>query len=339
MAINPVMHAALKALSYPDLDIKRNYKLVRMATNATHVHLLGPLYKTWDHRVVCGDHAVPVRIYVPNQDVSERYLDESHPVLLFFHGGGWVTGNIDSYNKLCTNLSMATDHIVVSVDYRLAPEHRFPAGLEDCYAVAKEIYLRTWLLNATPGEVTMIGDSAGGNLAAAVALLARDRGEFKPPRQILLYPATGNDHHPETSPFDSVRENGTDYLLTSKRICDYMDLYQSSPDDRQNPYFAPMMADDLTGQPDTLIVTCEFDPLRDEGEAYGERLRAAGIPTEVHRIADALHGFFSLPPSFPQVQECYQIINRFLREGCAGTEAQGGGPRNEIDPENSGQME
>ena len=313
MAINPVMLAALKALSYPDLNIKKNYKLVRMATNAAHVHILKLFYRTWDHHVHCGDHEVPVRVYAPDQDITERYLDAGGPVLLFFHGGGWVTGNIDSYDKVCTNLAMATGHRVVSVDYRLAPEHRFPAGLEDCYAVAREAYLRPWLLHTSASEITMIGDSAGGNLAAAVSLLARERGEFRPARQIMLYPATWNDHNPETSPFDSVRENGTDYLLTAKRVCDYMDLYESSSKDRQNPLFAPLLEKDLSGQPDTLVVTCEFDPLRDEGEAFGVRLREAGNRVELHRIADALHGFFSLPPSFSQVQECLLVLNRFLR--------------------------
>lgn len=315
MAINKVMLAALKALSYPDIDIKKNYKLVRMVTNAVHVHVMKPFYRTWDHRISADGHDIPVRIFAPNQDVSERYLEESRPVLLFFHGGGWVTGNIDSYDKVCTNLAMATRHIVVSVDYRLAPEHRFPAGLEDCYAVARDCFLNTWRLNAKPEQITMIGDSAGGNLAAAVSLMARDRGEFQPSRQILLYPATGNDHQPATSPFDSIRENGEDYLLTAKRINDYMDLYMGGEEDLQNPYFAPLLAKDLSGQPDTLIVTAEYDPLRDEGEAYGEKLREAGNRVEIQRMPDALHGFFSLPPNFEQVQDCYRIINRFLLSG------------------------
>lgn len=313
MAINAVMKAALRALSYPDIDMKKNYKLVRAATNAAHVHMLRPFYKTWDHRVTCGDHAVPVRIYAPNQDVSERYLDTRRPVLLFFHGGGWVTGNIDSYDKVCTNLAVNTNHLVVSVDYRLAPESRFPAAVEDCYAVAKEAYLRTGLLNSSAEQVTLIGDSAGGNLAAAVSLMAKDRGEFTPPRQILIYPATANDHDPDSSPFDSIRENGTDYLLTAKRICEYMELYQSGEADLQSPYFAPLLASDLRGQPDTLVVTAEYDPLRDEGEAYAARLAEAGCYVESHRVADALHGFFSLPPNFSQVKECYGLINRFLR--------------------------
>ena len=111
-------------------------------------------------------------------------------MLLFFHGGGWVTGNIDSYDKVCTNMARLTRHIVVSVDYQLAPEYKFPAAPEDCYLVARELFLHSDLFGITPDQITLIGDSAGGNLAAVVSLMARDRGEFLPERRILLYPAT-----------------------------------------------------------------------------------------------------------------------------------------------------
>lgn len=304
MAISKIMRAALKALSYPDIDVKNNYKIERKVINVSHHHFLKCCYKTWDHKITYQDHDIPVRIFYPNNE-------NHHSVLLFFHGGGWVTGNIDSYNKVCTNMAKLTNHIVVSVDYRLAPEYRFPAGLEDCYAVAKEIFLNSKLLDIEVDEITLIGDSAGGNLAAALSLMARDRGEFTISRQILIYPATYFDHT-EKSPFASVVENGTDFLLTSKRICDYMDLYINSKDDYKNPYFAPLIATDLSNQPDTLIITAEFDPLRDEGEMYGKKLKRAGNNVKIFRIYDALHGFISLPSSFPQVKYGYQLINRFL---------------------------
>lgn len=307
MAINKAMRAALKALSYPDIDIKKNYKIQRQMINLTSRRIHSSCYKTWEHEVACGDHNVPVRIFALPQE------QEPQGLLLFFHGGGWVTGNIDSYDKVCTNMARLTGCMVVSADYRLAPEFRFPAAPEDCYAVAREIFSDTLLLGVEAKDVTLIGDSAGGNLAAAVSLMARDRGEFLPARQILIYPATYNNHTPD-SPYPSVTENGTDYLLTSKRICDYMELYMDSEDDLNNPYFAPLLAEDLSRQPKTLIITAEFDPLRDEGEAYGERLKQAGSRVEIHRIPDALHGFFSLPPRFAQVQKTYDIINCFLSE-------------------------
>ncbi|HAQ42064.1 MAG TPA: alpha/beta hydrolase [Clostridiales bacterium] len=304
MAINKVVRAALKAISYKDIDVKKNYMLHRNFVNLTHRHYLKPFFNTWDCAVDSDNHVIPVRIYSPDEEGE-------YPVLLFFHGGGWVTGNIDSYSKVCANMAMMTKHKVVSVDYRLAPEHPFPAGLEDCYQVAKAFITNKEINDK---DVTIIGDSAGGNLAAALSLLARDRKEFEIKRQILIYPSTYNDHS-ETSPFRSVHENGTEYLLTSKRICDYMDLYKSREEDINSQYFAPLLAKDMTNQPSTLIITAEFCPLRDEGEQYGRSLREAGNNVEIYRVKDGLHGFFTLPPRFPQVKLCYDIINSFLTRG------------------------
>ena len=310
MAINKVMRAALKALSYPDMDIKRTYRLQRKVINLTHYHFMKPFYRTWDHAVTNGDHDVPVRIFLPNQKGH-------YPILLFFHGGGWVTGNIDSYNKVCVHMAQITGHMVVSVDYALAPEHPFPAALEDCYAVAREIFLDTRLLDTPTDDITLIGDSAGANLAAALSLMARDRGEFTVAQQILIYPATYNDHSPHTR-FDSVRENGTDYLLTAKRVSDYMELYAGGdPQKLNDPYFAPLLAADLSRQPRTLVITAQYDPLRDEGEAYARALRDAGNTVMLYRMPGALHGYFSLPMRFKLVRRTYDMIDHFLNGDSA----------------------
>jgi acetyl esterase/lipase len=156
-----------------------------------------------------------------------------------------------------------------------------------------------------------MGDSAGGNLAAAVSLMAADRGEFRVGKQILLYPSTYNDHS-EASPFPSIRENGKGYLLTSKKISDFQNLYINNTQDLTSPYFAPLLSDSLEHQPKTLLITAEYDPLRDEGEAYGYKLRRFGNEVFIYRIKDALHGFFSLPLRFAHVKQCYQLINEFL---------------------------
>ena len=195
----------------------------------------------------------------------------------------------------------------------MGQQHRFPAAPEDCYAVARDIFTDLSLFMMTPRQITLIGDSAGANLAAAVSLMARDRGEFLPESQILIYPATAADHGPN-SPFPSVHENGEGYLLTAKHIEEYMSLYISSEQDRCNPYFAPLEASDLSRQPQTLILTAQYDPLRDEGEAYGERLKLAGNRVEMHRIPDALHGFFSRSPRTQAARQAYGYINRFLCE-------------------------
>lgn len=309
MAIHKAVHAALKALSYPDINLKRNYKMVRKIIDITHPRYVRPFYKEWNHKVFYQDHEIPVRIFSAEKEVRK-------PILLFFHGGGWVTGNINSYNKVCAHMARLTKHTVVSVDYRLAPEHRFPAAPEDCYYVTKEIFLHAEkLFGIKQNQITLIGDSAGGNLAAVVSLMARDRGEFLPCRQILIYPATNNDFT-ENSPYPSITENGTDYLLTRKKLCDYMELYQSRKEDRNNPYFAPLLAEDLYHQPDTLIITAELDPLRDEGEAYGRRLEEYGNHVRMYRVPDGVHGFFSLTPRWSKILECYEWINDFLSEDC-----------------------
>lgn len=310
MAINKAMRTVLKALSYGDIHVASS----RAFANIKAIDPLKPFYKTIDTKIYSDGYEVPTRIYLPAEDVAfQEEKDHAVPVLLFLHGGGWVTESVDTYDRVCAAMAKNTGHIVVSVGYRLAPEHPFPAALHDCYAVAKALFANRFLLNTNAESITLIGDSAGGNLAAALSLLAKERGEFMPQQQILIYPAVSNDYS-ETSPFPSVMENGTDFLLTRQKLSQYLDLYAGRPEDRNNPYFAPILAPDLTQQPRTLILTAQFDPLRDEGEAYGQRLREAGNEVSVHRLADALHGFFALGTKYRTVEESYAIINTFLKQ-------------------------
>lgn len=306
MPISKVMRAALRAISRHDPDLQQNYQRTRKLFDAAHPPLANP-YTIWDRHLEREGHPIPVRIFLPETGLPDH-------VIVFFHGGGWVTGGIDSYTTVCARTANLCQSIVVSVDYQLAPEHPFPAGLEDCYAVAKEVFFDCKSFGLDSDHVVLMGDSAGGNLTAAVSLLARDRSAFFPRKQILIYPATYNNHG-ENSPYASVRENGTDYLLTSKKVRDYMTLYAGdNPESWQSPYFAPLLANDLSIQPSTLILSAEFCPLRDEGEAYGERLYQAGNLVRVHRIHNALHGYFSLPTAFAPVRRSYQLINNFLKE-------------------------
>lgn len=309
MAINKYMKAALHTLSYLQRDIKDTYPIRRKwEKRAAQLRGMPGGFEIWDREVPCtvgGMHNVQTRIFVPTEVTPTRGL-------LFFHGGGWVVGNVDSYTPFCAELAGQTGCVVASVDYRLAPEHRFPCALEDCYAVAREIF--NWgLIGIPPERVTMIGDSAGGNLSAAVSLMARERKEFTVPQQILIYPATGADHT-EQSPYPSVHKFADDYLLQSSHICEYMELYSSKPSDFENPYFAPLLAEDLSGQPKTLIITAEYDPLRDEGELYGSRLQTAGGDCRIVRMPDALHGYLLLPPTFSLVKQTFEMITLFLEE-------------------------
>lgn len=307
MALHKVTLAALKLLSHSSPDIKKTYKIHRQIVTLAHKKMIkSPYYKIWNHKITRDGYDIAVRIFSPPNELPR-------PVILFFHGGGWVTGNIESYDNVCSNMAIMTDRIVVSVDYRLAPEYPFPTALEDCYCVAREIFLDNSLLKTNPDEITIMGDSAGGNLAAALSIMARDRGEFLPKQQILIYPATFNNHT-ETSPFVSVRENGTDYILTSKTISDYMEMYCPDKKNWRNPYFAPLLEKDFSRQPRTLIITAQYCPLRDEGEAYGRKLQQAGIDVTIERMSDALHGYFSsLPNKHHLIQNTYTIINKFLQ--------------------------
>ena len=304
------MKAILHALSYGNIELESS----RRMADLKQLDAMRIFVKKLDARVYNGEHEVPVRLYFPTEEAMQAGIVEGNtfPVLLFFHGGGWVTESVENYDRVCARMAQATAHIVVSVEYRLAPEDKFPSGLEDCYVVAKALYTGKFVLNVKPENITLIGDSAGGNLCAALSLMARDRGEFMPKRQILIYPATYNDYT-EKSPFPSVKENGTDYLLTAGKMQDYIDLYAKNEEDKQNPYFAPYLAKDVSHQPDTLILTSEFDPLRDEGEAYGKRLKEAGNHVQIHRIKGALHGYFALGIKHLYVQESFTYINAFLK--------------------------
>ena len=309
--ISKTMQTILHALSYGNIEVEASRRLA----DIKKLDAMRIFVKKLDTKVYNGAYEVPVRLYFPSEEAmsGEPVDGEKYPVLLFFHGGGWVTESVENYDRVCSRMAQFTGHIVMSVEYRLSPEYHFPVPLEDCYAAAKALYTGRLILPADPDRITIIGDSAGGNLAAAVCLLARERGEFMPRKQILIYPAL-NNCYTEESPYRSVQENGEGYLLTAVKMEDYLKLYESSPDDRQNPYFAPILEKDLSHMPDTLILTAEFDPLRDEGEAYGKRLEEAGNYVEVHRIPEALHGYFALGIRFLHVQESFEIMNKFLEK-------------------------
>ena len=304
------MRALLHALSYGNIDVESSRRLADLKKlDALRIFL-----KKLDTGIYNGDYEVPVRLYFPTEEDMKLEPEERSnlSVLLFFHGGGWVTESVETYNRVCARMAQSTGCIVASVEYRLAPEYRFPTAFEDCYAVAKALYTNHSILKIHPDQITIMGDSAGGNLTAAVCLKARDTGDFTPKRQILIYPALYNCYT-EESPYPSVQENGTDYLLTSVKMEDYLKLYESSPADRLNPYFAPLMTKDFSRLPRTLILTAQFDPLRDEGEDYGKKLLDAGNDVEMYRIDGAFHGFFALGIRFLHVQESFTYINAFLK--------------------------
>jgi acetyl esterase len=228
---------------------------------------------------------IPVRIYRPTSSLAL-------PVVVYFHGGGFVIGDISTHDTVCQRLSGEVPAVVVSVDYRLAPEHRFPAAVEDCEAATRWVSDHAGEFGGDSGRIAVAGDSAGGNLAAVVARRARDSGGPPIAFQLLVYPATDM-----TRSLPSQTENATGYLLEADTMAWFIGNYLDDADPR-NPDASPLFADDLSNLPPALVVTAEFDPLRDEGEAYAERLRAAGVPAAVSRYDGMIHGFYGFDSIF-----------------------------------------
>jgi acetyl esterase len=239
-----------------------------------------PVQRTEDLCVPGPAGPIPVRVYTPPGRGP-------FPTLAYFHGGGWVTGSIATHDPICRALAHGAGCAVVSVDYRLAPEHKYPAAVEDCYAVTRWLAESGAALGVDPARLAVGGDSAGGTLATVVALWARDRGGPALACQLLIYPVT--DYMPD---FPSRLENG--YFLSNADLEWAWHHYLPSGADAADPSVAPLRAADLAGLPPAVIITAEFDPLHDEGNLYADRLRSAGVPTVLARYDGMVHGFVSM---------------------------------------------
>ena len=243
----------------------------------------GPEVARVEDRSIPGpDGDVPVRIYTPDGDGP-------FPILAWYHGGGWVIGDLESADGTARHLCKGAGCVVVSVDYRLAPETKFPGPAEDCYAATVWAVNNAASLNADASRLAVGGDSAGGNLAAAISLMSADRGGPAIAHQLLVYPVTERNYDTP-----SYSQNAEGFLLARDAMIWYWDAYLADAADAGNPYAAPMKAESLAGQPSALVITAEFDPLRDEGEAYGRRLQEAGVPTTISRYDGMIHGFFGM---------------------------------------------
>jgi acetyl esterase len=212
--------------------------------------------------------------------------DAKLPALVFFHGGGWTIGDLDTHDVLCRQLASGAACAVFSVDYRLAPEHPFPAAVEDCFFATKEVHRHAEELKIDPRRIAVGGDSAGGNLAAVVALLARDRGAPPLAGQLLIYPATD-----QRCGFPSHERNARGYLLTREAIGFFRNAYLPREKDRSDWRASPLLAASHAGLPPAFVLTAAYDPLVDEGRAYAERLAQAGVEVEYRECPDMVHGF------------------------------------------------
>lgn len=258
-------------------EARENYLKMRLAAGAGE-----PVARVEDILVPAAGMQIPVRLYQPAGDGP-------FPLVVYFHGGGFVIGNIETSDSLCRGLANRSGCLVASVDYPLAPEHKFPAIPEAAYAATCWLAAHAAELGASGGPIAVAGDSAGGNLAAVVALMARQRGLPAVAFQALIYPVTDCS-------FDtlSYRENGAAYMLKRSTMIWFWKQYLENEADGDHPFASPLRATELAGLAPALVITAEFDPLRDEGEAYAERLRAAGVAATLHRYDGMVHGFTQL---------------------------------------------
>jgi len=230
------------------------------------------------------------------------------PAALYFHGGGWVLNSIETHDDLCQRLAHASDTVVVSVDYRLAPETRYPGAVEDVYAALKWVADNAATLGIRPDRIAVGGDSAGGNLAAALCLVARDRGGPAIAAQYLIYPITDCDLDRP-----SYHENAEGYFLTRAQMAWFWDHYVPSVEQRREPYASPLRATSLAGLPPATVLTAEYDPLRDEGEAYAAALQQAGVPATVTRYDGMIHAFVKRVDQFDRALIAIRQIGTDLK--------------------------
>jgi len=274
-------------------------QILAMRANKGEVEAVG---KVEDRTVKGPGGDIPIRIYTPNGRGP-------FPLLVYFHGGGWVVGSIETLDVSCRSLTNLANCITVSVDYRLAPEHKFPAAPDDCYAATTWTALNAASIHGDPKRMAVGGESAGANLAAAVTLMAQERGAPSIALQLLLYPVT--DYACNTP---SCRENAEGYFLTTEMMRWFWNHYLRNDADGENPFASPLRAKRLQGLAPAVIYTAEFDPLRDEGADYAKKLREAGIAVEYKCHEGLIHGYMGMAKAVEPAGEALQEAAAALRK-------------------------
>ncbi len=246
----------------------------------------------------------PIRIYYPK-------AEGPHPAFIWIHGGGFVLGNIEAYDYICRKITNCANCAVISIDYGLAPEHKFPEPVEECYQVTKWIFNNAKDIKVNPDKIAIGGESAGGNLAAVISQLSRDRGEFSIVYQVIISAVL--DLLGETKPKSRV-ENAEGYRLTTKRNGWFMQLYLRDLKEAKNPLASPLLADNLEGLPAACIITSEYDILRDEGEHYAKRLSESGVEVCLKRYDGIIHGFFNMQTLLEEARDALALVCTKLNE-------------------------
>lgn len=271
-----------------------------------------PVARVEDRTIAGPGGPLGLRIYTPHGVPGEHGVGP-FPLLVFFHGSGFVVCSLETHDILCRNLCAGSGAVVVSVDYRLAPEHKFPAGLDDCLRATRWAAEAGHELNTDPRRIAVGGDSAGGNLAAVTAIRLRDEGGLALTAQLLLYPVA--DYFEPGTP--SYRENAEGYGLTAKQMAWFFGHYLSEPSQGADPLVSPLRTPKLSGLPPALIYTAEYDVLRDEAERYAERLRESGVPVAFHRWRGMNHGFMQWVGRVDRATEAVDSACAWLRDRLA----------------------
>jgi len=248
-------------------------------------------------------HAIKARIYNP------KTSRKSQPVIIYYHGGGFVLYDIESHDRVCRRLASKNDAIVVSVDYRLAPEYKFPIPVYDCYDSMLWVFDNIEEYRGNTHRISVAGDSAGGNLATVTCIMAKENNGPRIHSQILIYPTTD-----ATFQFPSIERNGKGYLLTKEKMHWFVENYAAEESDKVNPLMSPIYQEDLVGLPPAFVFTAQYDPLIDEGAAYAQKLKDAGVQTKYKMYEGMIHGFINMPRLAKACLVAHDDIKLFLEE-------------------------
>lgn len=312
MALDPQVQAVLdlvKQANAPEMwqltpdQARRDYKM-----RVDKLKTREPILRSEDRRITGPAGDIAIRIYTPR----ELKQGEKMPVLLWYHGGGFVIGDLDTHDSACRMLANQTDCLVVAVDYRLAPEHKFPAAVEDCHAALLWVAKHEAEFGGDASRLAVGGDSAGGNLATAIAIMARDAGSPKLAYQLLIYPCVAPE--PETASHHKFAEG---YVLSRKTIVWFFKHYLKTKSDMRDFRFAPLVSDDLSSLPPALVLVAGYDPLRDEGVEYAKRLIEAGNRVRLSNYEGAVHGFYLMGGAVDLAKQAVAESAQMLKEAFA----------------------
>lgn len=310
---HPALKRVLLIINLTDVsktDLRTGRKVSNFFSRLTNFlwgHKYPRFYKVMEKQAPSTEgHQIPLKVFIPVESKTPL------PVFMYFHGGGFAYGTYATKPNFCKSVAVKANCIVVSVDYRLSPEHPFPAAINDCYEATAWVAKHAHEFGGDGQRIAVGGESAGGNLSACVSVMARDKGTPKIVHQTLLYPAVDM-----TMSEPSIEKNGQGYMLTKPLMVKFRTAYVPNEQDRKSPYCSPIFAD-LKGLPAALVLTAEYDPLVDEGNKYAEKLKAAGVPVRHKQFNDTIHDFtLMMPRVLPEALESLEMVAEEVRKAFA----------------------